>query len=200
MRTLALGLFAGVLLGMLSTGCTEETAGCTRSGDCPDGNYCAANAECVTQNCVPGETRCSGSFVLKCAEDGSGFVLNDECASALACQGGTCIDLGAGCTDDAECGDGQHCAGEAGCQENVCEPSSVWCAENVLHQCSSSGDVDIVVEACDGACNNGECVAKEDVWEVSKVNVYFVAVLIIVLLLVTYIPALPMAPVEFVFR
>jgi C4-dicarboxylate transporter, DctM subunit len=50
----------------------------------------------------------------------------------------------------------------------------------------------VLVTAC--------AVAKADVWEVSKVNVYFIAVLVTVLLLVTYIPALPMAPVEFFFR
>ena len=43
-------------------------------------------------------------------------------------------------------------------------------------------------------------VGGADVWEVTKVNVYFIAVLTTVLLLVTYIPALPMAPVEFFYR
>ncbi len=39
-------------------------------------------------------------------------------------------------------------------------------------------------------------VAKADIWEVSKVNVYFVAVLLAILLLVTYVPALPMSLVR----
>ena len=39
-------------------------------------------------------------------------------------------------------------------------------------------------------------VAKADIWEVSKVNMYFVAVLVAVLLLVTYVPAVPMALVR----
>ena len=43
-------------------------------------------------------------------------------------------------------------------------------------------------------------VAKADIWEVSKVNVYFVAVLFAVLLLVTYIPAVPMILVELFYR
>ena len=43
-------------------------------------------------------------------------------------------------------------------------------------------------------------VAKADIWEVSKVNVYFVAVLAAVLLLVTYVPVVPMALVEVLFR
>ncbi|MDH3270799.1 MAG: TRAP transporter large permease [Gemmatimonadota bacterium] len=43
-------------------------------------------------------------------------------------------------------------------------------------------------------------VAKADIWEVSKVNVYFVAVLVTMLLLVTYVPIVPMALVELFYR
>ncbi len=43
-------------------------------------------------------------------------------------------------------------------------------------------------------------VAKADIWEVSKVNVYFVAVLVAVLILVTYVPAVPMSLVDFFYR
>ena len=35
-------------------------------------------------------------------------------------------------------------------------------------------------------------VAKADIWEVTKVNVYFVAVLLAMLILVTYVPAIPL--------
>ena len=43
-------------------------------------------------------------------------------------------------------------------------------------------------------------IAKADIWEVSKVNIYFVGVLAAVLLLVTYVPAIPMALVEAFYR
>ncbi len=43
-------------------------------------------------------------------------------------------------------------------------------------------------------------VAKADIWEVSKVNVRFVAVLVGVLILVTYVPAIPMALVNLFYR
>jgi TRAP-type C4-dicarboxylate transport system permease large subunit len=43
-------------------------------------------------------------------------------------------------------------------------------------------------------------VAKASIWEVSKVNVYFVAVLLLVLLLVTYVPAVPMTLVDYFYR
>ncbi len=43
-------------------------------------------------------------------------------------------------------------------------------------------------------------IAKAGIWDVSRVNVVFVGVLLFVLLLVTYIPAIPMALVEFFYR
>ena len=43
-------------------------------------------------------------------------------------------------------------------------------------------------------------VAKADIWEVSKVNIYFIGVLTTVLMIVTYIPAVPMTLVEFFYR
>jgi len=43
-------------------------------------------------------------------------------------------------------------------------------------------------------------VAKADIWEVSKVNLWFIAVLVSMLLLVTYIPIVPMALVELFYR
>jgi len=38
------------------------------------------------------------------------------------------------------------------------------------------------------------------VWEVTKVNVYFVAVLLTVLMICTYVPAVPMFLVEYFYR
>jgi C4-dicarboxylate transporter, DctM subunit len=43
-------------------------------------------------------------------------------------------------------------------------------------------------------------IAKADMWEVSKVNVYFVAVLVAVLLLVTYVPFVGMGLVDFFYQ
>ena len=43
-------------------------------------------------------------------------------------------------------------------------------------------------------------IAKADVWEVTKVNVYFIAVLLGVLLLVSYVPVIPLVLVEFFYR
>ena len=43
-------------------------------------------------------------------------------------------------------------------------------------------------------------IAKANVWEVSRVNVYFIAVLLLVLMLVTYVPEIPMGLVNFFYR
>ncbi|MDH5749526.1 MAG: TRAP transporter large permease [Rhodospirillales bacterium] len=43
-------------------------------------------------------------------------------------------------------------------------------------------------------------VAKADIWEVSKVNIYFIGVLFLVLMMVTYVPAVPMSLVEYFYR
>ena len=43
-------------------------------------------------------------------------------------------------------------------------------------------------------------IAKANIWDVSKVNVYFVAVLLFVLFLCTYVPAVPMFLVEYFYR
>ena len=43
-------------------------------------------------------------------------------------------------------------------------------------------------------------VAKADIWEVSKVNVRFIAVLLVILIMVTYAPAIPMSLVHLFYR
>ncbi|MBU0724903.1 MAG: TRAP transporter large permease [Alphaproteobacteria bacterium] len=43
-------------------------------------------------------------------------------------------------------------------------------------------------------------IAKADMWEVTKVNLPFIGILLAVLILVTYVPAVPMALVEYFYR
>lgn len=43
-------------------------------------------------------------------------------------------------------------------------------------------------------------VARANIWEVSKINVYFVAVLLAVLMVCTYVPSVPMFLVEYFYR
>jgi len=39
-------------------------------------------------------------------------------------------------------------------------------------------------------------IAKEDIWTVTRTNVYFIGVLVLVLLMVTYVPAIPLSLVR----
>jgi TRAP-type C4-dicarboxylate transport system permease large subunit len=43
-------------------------------------------------------------------------------------------------------------------------------------------------------------IAKESVWAVSRINVWFIGVLLAVLLLVTYVPVTGMGLVDFFYR
>jgi len=43
-------------------------------------------------------------------------------------------------------------------------------------------------------------VAKANIWEVSKVNIYFIGVLFVILMMVTYLPMIPMSLVEYFYR
>jgi TRAP-type C4-dicarboxylate transport system permease large subunit len=42
-------------------------------------------------------------------------------------------------------------------------------------------------------------IAKADIWDVTKVNLYFIGILLLVLILVTYVPAIPMALVHVLY-
>jgi tripartite ATP-independent transporter DctM subunit len=43
-------------------------------------------------------------------------------------------------------------------------------------------------------------IARANIWDVSKVNVYFIAVLLLVLILCTYVPVVPMFLVDYFYR
>ena len=43
-------------------------------------------------------------------------------------------------------------------------------------------------------------VAKADIWDVTRSNISFICVLLVLLMLVTYVPAIPMTLVEFFYR
>jgi len=43
-------------------------------------------------------------------------------------------------------------------------------------------------------------VAKADIWEVTRANIMFIGVLLFLLMVVTYIPAVPMTLVEYFYR
>jgi len=52
--------------------------------------------------------------------------------------------------------------------------------------------VSVLVTACS--------VARADIWEVTRFDIYLIGVLLLVLLMVTSIPAIPMSLVEIFYR
>ncbi len=43
-------------------------------------------------------------------------------------------------------------------------------------------------------------IAKAKIWEVGKVNIHFISVLFVILMMVIYLPAIPMSLVELFYR
>jgi TRAP-type C4-dicarboxylate transport system permease large subunit len=43
-------------------------------------------------------------------------------------------------------------------------------------------------------------IARADVWSVTRINVWFIAVLVLLLMLVTYVPALSLTLVKIFYR
>jgi TRAP-type C4-dicarboxylate transport system permease large subunit len=43
-------------------------------------------------------------------------------------------------------------------------------------------------------------IARANIWAVSRVNIFFIAVLLAVLIICTYVPAIPMFLVDFFYR
>jgi TRAP-type C4-dicarboxylate transport system permease large subunit len=43
-------------------------------------------------------------------------------------------------------------------------------------------------------------IARANIWDVTRVNIWFILVLLTVLLMCTYIPAIPMFLVEYFYR
>jgi TRAP-type C4-dicarboxylate transport system permease large subunit len=43
-------------------------------------------------------------------------------------------------------------------------------------------------------------IAKANIWEVTRVNLFFIAILLLVLLLVTYVPVIPMGLVDLLYH
>ena len=79
---------------------------------------------------------------------------------------------------------------------DVAKTHECLCGEDGLamlrKEIADEGVTNVLVTACS--------IAKADIWEVSKVNVRFVGVLVAVLILVTYVPAIPMTLVEWFYR
>lgn len=66
--------------------------------DCPSGELCH-RGECRPMACVPGQTRCDGNQVLRCAADGSEESVTETCAPSETCEAGRCVQEQGPCAD-----------------------------------------------------------------------------------------------------
>jgi hypothetical protein len=138
---------------------------CDDSGGGEDSELCATASHCQRgltaqkcAKCLPGQHQCAAAQLQVCAEDGSGYVAKEDCASAALCNAsaGKC---GMGCNaGSAVCvGDTlQRCKADltafetvatcesgfcdqAGKQCDVCTPASKSCSGNSVQTCDAQG-------------------------------------------------------------
>jgi hypothetical protein len=115
-------------------------------GTGPDCATCSegGGGACSTPACAPDQRRCQGKQLQVCNADGTGFVLEQECANELSC------DTGEGCAA-AECTPNQRrCRGET---LEVCDSTGTFV---LLEQCPSRTTC-----SADQGCVGGACAANE---------------------------------------
>ena len=108
--------------------CLDDTA-------CEESEYCIEGL-CLPDECLAGESQCSGLKVLQCADNGSGFV------------------------EKSICNQGQYCA-DGKCHDYACQSGQSWCDGSLLKTCSQDGRT--IAETVDCAeqqqhCFQGECL------------------------------------------
>lgn len=87
---------------------------------------------CVPRACRPGERLCDGTSVLVCADDGSGYELDEACPDGALCLGGACTDP-------------------------TCTPGPSECVGEAVVRCSTSG-----VFVVDAVCTDDDARCVED--------------------------------------
>jgi hypothetical protein len=162
------------LIDIITSACADQAAGepfcvvnhrviCNEAGApdrvsvCADADHClrgagpdcancseAEGGACGMAGCAPDQRRCQGRQLQVCNADGTGFVLERECANEVSC------DLDAGCTA-AECTPNQRrCRGET---LEVCDLTGTFVLQE---QCPSGTTCN-----ADQGCVGGACAANE---------------------------------------
>ncbi len=167
---------------------------CNSAESCFDGVFgCRCIVEgggCIPRTCYPGTFGCAGSSVVQCNDEGSEFLIGEDCAETdgAACIGGLCqsiqcepntnLCIGAGIfwCDNAgqvqpveDCFDTEsYCTvGDAGpeCTPWTCRPWTTICAAGgeSIAQCSPNGDTFEEPVPCPFGerCFGGVCSEKE---------------------------------------
>jgi hypothetical protein len=147
------------------------------------GDEALSSGACVV-DCTPGERRCSGALLQSCNENGNGWELRDQCASAalcdsdaLICSRPACADGQHLCTEQGEllicrtdrtdfehkqqCQSGAYCSsvsGSEGCEGLACRAGRQRCNGAQIEQCRADRTgFDVIGEPCASAalCKEG---------------------------------------------
>ncbi len=146
------------------TGC--QAVDCSEDADCDDGFWCNGAETCVEGTCQAGErVDCDDGIdctVDSCdeADDACAHLPDDGlCGAGEVCdpEAGGCV--AGGCSEDADCDDGQWCNGAESCVEGACQAGTA-------PECDDG--VDCTVDSCDeeaDACahqpDHDRCAAGE---------------------------------------
>lgn len=154
-----------------ASGALENMSQCATPNHCQRG---LSRGKCAI--CLPGEFRCTGAALERCADDGSSFELKESCATAAlcnaeaescktgctpgskTCDGDTlrvCSADQTGFVDDQTCQAGLCDAANKEC--DVCVPGAKTCDQNKVRTCNSNGQT-YAVQAC--AAPNSICTGK----------------------------------------
>lgn len=162
--------------------CEEGTSQLVRAcaAGCRDG-------DCLAHVCLPSDRRCEDDTLLRCNDHGTQWAPEQVCALGCdpllnACIESTCAPGSRRCNDltgeietctrlgDAwessacEAGiclqEGTGAGAFARCQPDACVPGEVRCEGSLVVQCGAGGDVESVVQACPGRCEDAMCVTR----------------------------------------
>lgn len=149
--------------------CKPDRTGYRKRTSCATQAHCnAAEGVCNPAPCDEGDHQCSGAALQRCKADRSGWEPVKTCATpalcnaqrmdcdAPACAVGAhdcaaddllvCNEGRTGFVKQASCSPGL--CDEIGGQCDLCPPNSYSCDGAVLHQCSATGQINIIVQDC----------------------------------------------------
>ncbi len=133
---LVFGALVGAACGKLPSGTATLGQPCTRNADCAVPYVCIDSACAVdlSRACNPGDLRCNGEAVERCKSDGTGWSLQETCAT--------------GCSEGA-------------CNKPVCAAGDARCDAGIVFACLADGSAWTYDHACPGACDTAgkDCAA-----------------------------------------
>lgn len=172
-------------LSWADTACADGSGGGAAQTCDPGYDTGTGEAFCADQVCSPGTSYCAENIATKCAADGLGTEVADNCNLNSAagkprlCSNGACVDLkckpGAvaclswasvgKCQQDGQawvknaCGQGHVCQ-DGKCVVLACDPGKTYCNGSEVKQCNAFGTGESFVTDCSASgqtCFKGSC-------------------------------------------